>query len=52
MKGGVLVEYGVVTFNPYAYELRLDSFGNTTHTAILKDKKANSLVYCDLQDVK
>ena len=52
MKGGVLVEYDGVTFNPYAYELRFDSFGNTKHTAILKDKKANSLIYCDLQDVK
>lgn len=52
MKGGVTVEYGGVTFNPYAYELRFDSFGNTKHTAILKDKKANSLIYCDLQDVK
>ena len=52
MKGGVLVEYDGVTFSPYAYELRFDSFGNTKHTAILKDKKANSFIYCDLQDVK
>lgn len=52
MKGGVLVEYDGVTFSPYAYELWFDYCGNTKHTAILKDKKANSLVYCDLQDVK
>ena len=52
MKGGVLVEYGGLTFNPYAYELRFDSFGNTKHTAILKDLKANSLLYCRLEEVK
>lgn len=52
MKGGVMVEYVGIQFHPYAYELMFDSVGNTKHTAILKDTKANSFVYCDLQDVK
>ena len=39
-------------YHPYRYELGFDSSGNSIHTAILKDIKANSLLYCRLEDVK
>ena len=39
-------------YHPYRYELGFDSSGNSIHTAILKDLKANSLLYCRLEDVK
>ena len=52
MKGGVLVEYGCISYQPYAYELKFQPDGKIKHTAILKEPKANSLVYCKLEDVK
>lgn len=52
MKGGVLVEYSGIAYHPYAYELKFQPDGKFRHTAILKDIKANSLVYCNLWDVK
>ena len=52
MKGGVLVEYGGIAYQPCAYELKFQPDGKIKHTAILKDVKANSLVYCNLGDVK
>ena len=52
MKGGVLVEYDGIAYHPYAYELKFQSDGKIKHTAILKDQKANCLVYCRLEDVK
>lgn len=52
MKGGVLVEYSGIAYRPYAYELKFQQDGKIKHTAILKDPKANSLVYCRLEDVK
>ena len=52
MKGGVLVEYDCVAYQPYAYELKFQPDGKIKHTAILKEPKANSLVYCKLEDVK
>ena len=52
VKGGVLVEYDGVANHPYAYELKIQSDGNIKHTAILKEPKANCLVYCRLEDVK
>ena len=39
-------------YHPYRYELGFDDKGNSIHTAILKDLKANSLLYCGLEDVK
>ena len=51
MKGGVLVEYDGITYQPYAYELKFQPDGKIKHTAILKEPKANSLVYCKLEDV-
>ena len=52
MKGGVLVEYEGVVYQPYAYELKFQSDGKIKHTAILKEPNANCLVYCRLEDVK
>ena len=51
-KGSVLVEYDGAVYHPYAYELKFQSDGKIKHTAILKEPKANSLVYCKLEDVK
>lgn len=31
MKGGVLVEYGGIAYQPYAYELKFQSDGKTKH---------------------
>ena len=36
----------------HAYELKFKQDGKINHTAILKDPKANRLVYCRLEDVK
>lgn len=52
MKGGVLVEYDAIAYHPYAYELKFQPDGKIKHTAILEEPKANSLVYCKLEDVK
>ena len=52
MKGGVMVEYSGIAYQPYAYELKFQPDGKIKHTAILKDQKENSLVYCKLEDVK
>ena len=52
MKGGVLVEYSGIDYQPYAYELKFQTNGKIKHTAILKEQKANCLVYCRLEDVK
>ena len=52
MKGGVLVEYDGVAYQPYAYELKFQPDGKIKPTAILKEPKAHCLVYCRLEDVK
>ena len=39
-------------YHPYRYELWFDDKWNSIHTVILKDLKANSLLYCGLEDVK
>ena len=36
----------------HAYELKFQQDGKIKHTAILKEQKANCLVYCRLEDVK
>ena len=51
MKGVVLVEYGGIAYQPYAYELKFQTDGKIKHTAILKEPTANCLVYCRLEDV-
>ena len=52
VKGDVLVEYGDIAYQPYAYELKFQTDGNIKHTAILKEPKANCPAYCRLGDVK
>ena len=46
------VIYNGIAYYPVSYELSFDDKGNVRHTAILKDLKANSLLYCRLEDVK
>lgn len=48
----IMVKYKDTEYYPYRYELGFDDKGNSIHTAILKDLKANSLLYCWLKDVK
>lgn len=48
----VRVKYKDTEYHPYRYELGFDKQGKSTHTAILKDLKANSLLYCWLKDIK
>lgn len=48
----VRVKYKDTEYHPKAYELSFDSSGKSIHTAILKDLKANSLLYCSLEEVK
>ena len=36
----------------HAYELKFQQDGKIKHTAILKEPKANCLLYCRLEDVK
>ena len=52
IKGSVLVVYEGISYQPYAYELKFQPDGKIKHTAILKEHKANCLVYCRLEDVK
>ena len=39
-------------YHPYRYELGFDDTGKSIHTAILKDLKANSVVYAMLESIK
>ena len=39
-------------YHPYRYELGFDDTGKSIHTAILKDLKANSVVYTMLKSIK
>ena len=48
----VRVKYKDTEYRPYRYELGFDDTGKSIHKAILKDLKANSLLYCGLEDVK
>ena len=48
----VRVKYKDTEYHPYRYELGFDSSGKSVHTAILKDLKANSIVYVWLKDVE
>ena len=41
-----------IAYQPHAYELKFQQDGKIKHTAILKEPKANCLVYCRLEDVK
>lgn len=48
----IKVKYKFDEYHPYRYELGFDDKGNSIHTAILKDLKANSVVYTMLEDIK
>ena len=50
--GDIRVKYKDTLYHPYRYELGFDSSGKSIHTTILKDLKANSLLYCGLEDIK
>ena len=52
VSGNIMVKYKDTEYHPYRYELGFDDTGESIHTAILKDLKANSLLYCGLEDVK
>ena len=52
VKGGGSVEYGGTVDDAYAYELKFHTDGKIKHTGMLKEPKANCLVYCRLEDVK
>ena len=46
------VIYNGIAYYPVSYELSFDDKGNVRHTAILKDLKANSVVYAMLENIK
>ena len=48
----IRVKYKDSEYHPYRYELGFDDKGNSTHTAILKDLKANSISYVRLEEIK
>lgn len=48
----VRVKYKGTEYHPCRYELGFNKQGKSIHTAILKDIKANSLLYCRLEDVE
>lgn len=48
----IRVKYKETEYHPYRYELGFDDTGKSIHTAILKDLKANSVVYVILKDIK
>ena len=50
--GDIRVKYKDTEYRPYRYELGFDSGGKSIHTAILKDLKANSIIYVILKDIK
>lgn len=48
----IRVKYKDTKYHPYRYELGFDDTGKSIHTAILKDLKANSVVYVIFKDIK
>ena len=50
--GDIRVKYKDAEYHPYRYELGFDGSGKSIHTAILKDIKANSVVYAALENIK
>ena len=46
----LLVCYNGIKYIPFGYEMKFKK-GNPTHNAILKDIRANSIVYADLSKV-
>ena len=52
VSGDIRVKYKDTEYHPYRYELGFDGSGKSIHTAILKDIKANSVVYAALENIK
>lgn len=50
--GDIKVLYKDALYHPCRYELGFDNKGDSIHTAILKDLKANSVIYVILKDIK
>ena len=50
--GDIRVKYKKSEYRPYRYESGFDNSGKSIHTAILKDLKANSVVYTMLEEIK
>ena len=50
--GDIRVKYKDTEYHPCRYELGFDDTGKSIHTAILKDLKANSVVYAMLKSIK
>jgi hypothetical protein len=48
----IRVKYKDAEYRPYRYELGFDDKGKSIHTAILKDLKANSVIYTTLEEIK
>ena len=48
----IIVQDNNIPYYPVSYELSFDGYGNTIHTAILKDIQANSLTRANLERVK
>lgn len=47
-----VVKHNNILYKPIGYQLDFDSKGQARHTAILQDLNANSLTYCQLQEVQ
>jgi hypothetical protein len=48
----IKVKYKDTEYHPYRYELSFSSNGKVVHTAILKDRKANSVIFVKLESVE
>lgn len=47
----LLVKHAEIVYCPYGYEMTFDK-GITRNTAILKDLKANAMIYADLERIE
>lgn len=52
VNGRARVKLDGILMSPYSYELSFDKSGNSIHSAILKDLKANSVTKCRLDKVE
>lgn len=48
----VTVSYDGSEYYPLRYELGFNGAGELVHVAIMKDKKANSIIHCGLEGVE
>ena len=48
----IRIKYKDTEYHPYRYELGFDDTGKSIHTAILKDLKANSVIYVMFKDIR